>query len=603
MPQTRQDRYAATIVTAVVIVAAVVAATHTLFRPWPLWGHSSGLDAARLFELDRGLRAGVLYPRWAADMYAGYGSPLLAMYAPWGYYVAWPFHALGLTQTLAMKCSYLLAVLGAALGMFALARRIAGREAGLVCVILYVFAPYLLVDLFARAAIAELWGFALIPWIVLGHLRFADDGDARWLALAALAHGALGCAHNISFLIHTPLVALVVLLRTPPRRWAWAFGAIGAGMAISAFFWLPALALKDAVQSEKHLTTGFFAFTRHFVPAFDLIRPHWGFGAPGGEDGVGMSRQLGLVHWAALAGALVAAIRVRAVRRDAAVFLVLAAVGLAFTNRLTAPLWEHLPLIRFVQFPWRFLMVATFAATISLAVVFAALRARLGERWTDARRFGTYGAVIAAVALAYAPYASARYLLLDLDTLSYRMFDAEGAARVASETADEPRFATFDQFLSVPNVRAANITGMASDDFLPVAVTQKPARPAAAPWRLVNGDADLEGAETGFCRYEARVTVRTHAIIALEVFWFPGWTVRVDGVRTRTSPLADTGVLSVSVEPGEHAIVATYERAEIHRIADAVSLLAFALVSGGVAVNSCRRRRMVMNTERMSDTT
>ncbi|MCC6157879.1 MAG: hypothetical protein IT350_07480 [Deltaproteobacteria bacterium] len=580
------------LVTTLVIAAAVYLATHTMFRPWPLWGHSSGLDAARLFELDRGLRAGELYTRWAPDMYAGYGSPLLAMYAPWGYYVAWPFHALGLTQTLAMKCSYLLAVLGAALGMFALARRIAGRDAGLACAILYVFAPYLLVDLYARAAIAELWGFALIPWIVLGHLRFADEGDARWLALAALAHGVLGFAHNISFLIYTPIVALFIVLRTPRRRWIAALGAIGAALSLSAFFWLPALALKDAVQSEKHLTTGFFSFTRHFVPALDLFRPHWGFGAPGGEDGVGMSRQLGLVHWAVLAGALVAAIRVRTVRRDAAVFLVLAAIGLAFTNRLTAPLWEHLPLIRFVQFPWRFLMVATFAATVSLAIVFAALRDGLGARWTEARRLGAIGVVIVAATILYFPYASARYLLLDLDTLSYKMFDAEGAASAAGEAMGEPRFATFDEFLSVPNVRAANITGMASDDFLPVAVTQKPARPAAAPWRVVDGDADLEGGETGFCRYEARTTVRTHATVALEVFWFPGWTVRVDGARTKTAPLPETGVVSVTVEPGEHAMVATYERAEIHRIADAISLLALALVVGGVSVNTCRRRRL-----------
>ncbi|MCL4234395.1 MAG: hypothetical protein KJ042_07745 [Deltaproteobacteria bacterium] len=592
MPQTRQERIVTALVTALVIGAAVIAATHTLFRPWPLWGHSSGLDAARLFELDRGLRAGALYPRWAPDMYAGYGSPLLAMYAPWGYYVAWPFHALGLTQTLAMKCSYLLAVLGAALGMFALARRIAGRDAGLLCAIVYVFSPYLLADLYARAAIAELWGFALIPWIVFGHVRYADDGDAPSLALATLAHGVLGCAHNISFLIYTPLVGLVVLLRTPRARWIAALGAIGAALALSAFFWLPALALKDAVQSEKHLTTGFFAFTRHFVPAFDLVRPHWGFGAPGGEDGVGMSRQLGLLHWAALAGALVAAIRVRAMRRDAAVFLALAAIGLAFTNRITAPMWEHLPLIRFVQFPWRFLMVATFASTVSLAIVFAALRDHFGERWTDTRRLGAMGVVIVAATILYSPYASARYLLLDLDTLSYRMFDAEGAASAAGEAVGEPRFATFDQFLSVPNVRAANITGMASDDFLPVAVTQKPARPAASPWRLVDGDADLDGRETGFCRYEARVTVRTHATVALEVFWFPGWTVRVDGARTKTAPLAETGVVSVSVEPGEHELVATYERAEMHRIADAISLLALALVVGGVAVDACRRRRL-----------
>lgn len=599
MPQTRQDRYVAAFVTALVIGAAVIAATHTIFRPWPLWGHSSGLDAARLFELDRGLRAGALYPRWAPDMYAGYGSPLLAMYAPWGYYVAWPFHALGLSQTVAMKCSYLLAVLGAALGMFALARRIAGRDAGLLCAVVYVFSPYLLVDLFARAAIAELWGFALVPWIVLGHLRFADEGDARHLALAALAHGILGFAHNISFLIYTPLIALFIVLRTPRRRWIAALGAIGAAMAISAFFWLPALALKDAVQSEKHLTTGFFAFTRHFVPAFDLVRPHWGFGAPGGEDGVGMSRQIGLVHWAALLGALVAALRVRDSRRDAIAFLALATIGLVFTNRVTAPLWEHLPLIRFVQFPWRFLMVATFASTVSLAVVVGALRARLGERWTPPRRTAAYAVVIVAVALAYAPYA-ARYLLLDLDTLSYRMFDA-GAARAASEAAGAPRFATFDEFMSVQNVRVANITGMASDDFLPVAVKTKPVRPAASPWRIANGDADIAGAETDFGRYEARVTVRTHATVALEVFWFPGWTVRVDGVRTKTTPLAETGIVGVQVEPGEHAIVATYERAEIHRIADAISLLAIALVVGGVAVDTCRRRRLNPASEDRAD--
>ncbi|MCB1153547.1 DUF3367 domain-containing protein [bacterium] len=561
------------------LVALTVLATGSTFRPYPVYGHSAGMDAARLFEMHRAVENGDYYARWWPDLYWGYGSPLPTMYAPLGYLVAEAFNVVFLRGT-ALKLSFALAVLVAAIGMFLLVRRRTGPEAAFAAATLYVLAPYFLAETYVRSALAELWGFALIPWVIYFLFHHLDEkGCARCLAGAAISYGLLGIAHNVSALIYSPLLVLFILM-VYPRKWWWRGALVLAvGLALSAFFWLPALGLKGAVQSEASLTTGYFSFEKHFIPFAELFIPRWGYGPPGSGPG-GMSRQLGGIHWLIVIAGAMALSRWKDLegRRQYMPFFVFFLVGFVFTQPLSYAFWQYVPLLKFVQFPWRFLMAATFGATVLAGVLFEQQRERFGEKPMKAA-----AVLMTIVAIgAYSGYAKAHFLLVDLSTGQM----VEVSADEVEAKAADPRFVTFDEFLTVENVRRAGITGTASDDFLPVGVKTKPTGPPSRTFEIVEGSMGVNGREKGYNNYEALIMASTPGKLALQVFDFPGWRVEMDGEPIPTQTHPEFGTVVFDVPAGKHIATARYTRAPIHTAGDVVSLLGvlatLALLSGRV---------------------
>jgi hypothetical protein len=138
---------------------------------------------------------------------------------------------------------------------------------------------------------------------------------------------------------------------------------MAAGLVLSAWFWLPAMAEKPLVQSEV-LLTGFFDYRRGFLAGGLLDAAVAGAGLP--------------LLIAAVVGVIVAL----ATRRRAAIVVglaVLGAVPLLLLARAAQPVWEAVPLLRYVQ-PNRLvgpatllLSVAGAGAAVGLAV---ALRGR-----------------------------------------------------------------------------------------------------------------------------------------------------------------------------------------------------------------------------------
>ncbi len=564
-----------------ILIALVLVVSRSNLSPYTTFGHSAGLDATRLFELDRGVRHGDLYPRWAADMYFGYGSPLLCLYAPLAYFVAEPFHLIGLSMTWALKMSYLVATLLAALGMFLLGRREFQylREksdehqqnlAGLVAATCYILAPYFLVDLYVRAAAAELYGFAIIPWVIYFLALFCDTQDRRCLGAAALAYGCLNFCHNISAMIYSPAILAWILIRFPRKLWIKGGIVLATGLAVGAFFWLPALVLKNAVQSEAHLTTGYFAFDGHFIPFSDLFIPRWGYQPPGDAKDL-MSLQLGLAHWAFLILSLAGIYFIKAKRRIIP-YLLMIMGAIFFTQPLSRIFWIYVPLLKFVQFPWRFLMIATFAASVLPVFVIAAADGYFGKR----AFFACAAALAFASLVLYTPYAKAKYLFLDTRKMAYH----ETAPAEVHEAIGNPALVTLEQFMNTHNVRRAGITGMASDDFLPADVKRKPKHTAENPLSIIEGGATISDVTWEFDTVEATISTLDPAVVVFESFYFPGVKAHLNGKDHALETKAPEGTILARIPPGKHHLKIFYGNAPIHTIGDVVSALGLIFALG-----------------------
>lgn len=289
------------------------------------------------------LAQGELWPRWLPASFEGLGSPTFYFYPPLAFYVS-GLLALALPTPAAIASAAGIFLFASGAAMFAW---LSGRTRhALLLALLYMAAPYHLMDLYLRGAFAEAAAFAWLPLLALGIERLR----ARWgPALLAIAWAGLILTHlPMAVLAGIFLVAPLVLSRAwrEPALLVRAALALGAGLLLAAPYLLPALMLRGEVHSELLHS-----------PAFDPTR--WSPWRLRVEDRTAATVFATIaVGWSALA---LGAAKGEAVWRWAT--LVAAACSLALV-----PLVWSLPVLNEVQFPWRLLAVVEFAAVTAFAL-------------------------------------------------------------------------------------------------------------------------------------------------------------------------------------------------------------------------------------------
>ena len=240
---------------------------------WPLFvggfprGHDWSFELVRIAEYEAALAAGQLPPYWGENLYGGYGSPVFLFYAPLFSAAA---SLLGWVLDSATRGAALLLVLLTAVSVWTLQRMLGSaaaegetgaaggegltRAAARVGVYIYVLHPYLLGDKLLRNANAEFAALCLVPLALHGVLV----AGSRPRAAFALLSGGLALSvlsHNLTAMVAVALAvggALVLYLPAPSRRhWLVVGAAIAFGLALSAFFWAPAVWLAPLVSTQE----------------------------------------------------------------------------------------------------------------------------------------------------------------------------------------------------------------------------------------------------------------------------------------------------------------------------------------------------------------
>lgn len=294
---------------------------------------------------------GHLYPRWLPGSFEGLGSPAFYFYPPLAYWVTGGLGALGVPTRTAINLAAWAALTLSGSTMHRWLAECGTRPR--LGAILFMAAPYHLLDFYLRGALAEFIGLLWLPLIALALHRIEQR---RGTVLLAVCYAGL-------ILTHLPLAMLATVFLIAPlairavlrdRALLVPLGVAGTlGIALSAFYLLGALTLQGAVSSALLWTPYYRA------AAWSLLAP-----------GSFLVSQFGL-GLVALAGgiALLVAARARSVWALIALAAALNALG------LLPMLWRVQPFAQ-VQFPWRLLGIAEFAAITAL------LRPRpSGEPW------------------------------------------------------------------------------------------------------------------------------------------------------------------------------------------------------------------------------
>ena len=473
------------------IVAALVVGT--LFV-WPLFGsawyesHDMVAYPVRAIEYVEAWKSGAWWPRWAPDLYGGYGYPLFNFYAPGLFIVSGIFMTFGASALLGLKLALVLFTAGGAAGMFAAVfgeyRRV---DAAAVAAAVFVCMGYHFTLVFVRGDLAEYCATCVAPSVIWAYRAIGRVPAARvprMAIVAALLHAATLIVHTLTGQWLTELLAVIAgatawsawRRQERARAFVLAFTLL-AGCGLTAIYSIPALLERPLVHIERMIQGG-LAVTHNMVVKLPYL-------AQRGFFYVGWPIVLLPVL------AVAAMIRRRRWLGDVAAWTLATAAMIVLLLEISTPLWSYLPFGAFIQFPWRLLVFVS---------VFGALACGACWRWLVPERaaIALPLAVVAIVAIAYDGWR-------DLP------------ARIPPMTADR-----------VPAsgliVARQRHTTVISDEYLPRGVLIAPPPDAAY---VVQGDrANVESSLRSGTGYKLEVSADRASTLDLRAFWFPGWKVK-----------------------------------------------------------------------------
>ena len=492
-----------------------------LFQFKEMSGHDSNAYVPRFVEFYEGLKGGAIVPRWAPDLAWGYGEPTFSFNPPLLYYIGSFYHALGFTFIASENLSAFTLLFLAGFGMYLLASDFFGRHGGLVAATAYVYAPFVLVRLYVNHSLADFAAFAFLPFAFWGlHGAVEKNSTTRW-AIATLAIAALILSSTSVTVITFPaLVACVLWVAWCERsvrglaRGAWSLLLAGG---LAAFLWAPGLLEADAVHITRREHR--FNLHDHFLNLTQLIHSDWGYGL----SPHGYSFELGAVQLVLGVTVLVLFRRIWRISRRAGVILaafsVFTGVAIFMTTSASAPIWDHVSLLRPMQFPWRFLSLVALTTSFACGAPFLFLRG-------DRERYAVPLMVV---------------LIAAVFLLNFRHANPSGFEAVTDATYSP-----------------ANITGKGlpatERELEPIDVQVYPPTPRTAPMSVLTGRATIEVTGKTPTDRKFRVRVDERALLRMNTFYFPGWTLYVDGTQQPIAHTNQNGLMDFSLGQGTHAV-------------------------------------------------
>ncbi len=545
-----------------VLVILLFPATQPLLTADFTCGYDNTFHLWRAVELEHLLRQGVLFSRWAPDMAHGYGYPLFNFAAPASVYPVALLRLAGIPWSWALNLTFALGWALSALTMYLFASDLYASDpkirvlAGLIAAILYAYVPFHAYDVFYRGGLSQSSAW-LFPPLILWALRRANRRAG--FAAAALGFGGLILTHNAFALLFTPLFlayTLVVGRQKGTKAMLWGSLALLTGLGLSAFFWMPALAELDFVHSERLGGAWVFQYTNNFLPLEQLFAP------PHTADPTLINdwpaRGLGLIPTLLAATGLLVSLRNRRYRLPLAFFAGALTLYLFLTLPISQPVWDAIPLLQRVQFPWRLVGPAALCAAVLSGGILFFPRSQPSSRGQVKREtMSVLHQKPTIVATALIP-------LIVLSNLGWFY----------------PRHCSPPQDTSIAGMiaweRATDTLGTtAKGEYLPDWVHQFPT--GDTPTVRLPPESLPEGAHvlhTDYGPLDATIELDTPTPFQARylAFYYPGWRVTVDGEPVPITPTEPDGLISLPIPAGRHTIRVHFGETPLRLAADILSI-------------------------------
>lgn len=336
----------------------LIAASFVFIAPMALIGVYNGGDIPHHAQLagsfENGIRTGDLYPKWGAEENAGYGGVAVRLYQP-----AVPFFWAALrvisdswhTATLVL---FLLFSIVGGIGVYLLAKEFAAQQFAVLTGIVFIFMPYHAFSVYGSAMYAEFAGCSLIAFSLFFITHICRGGTLTDVIGLAASFGFLVITHLPSTMTGSLVLliySLVLLRRANIWRSLFQLSAgAGIGLLASSFYWIKVVT-ERGFKNTASWQDSHFDYRLNFLltsPWFDN-RNLWFF------DLVWvMLFVLGIgAFWIIRQNAE------KRIEKEIYAVITVFSFSMFMSTGFSKPVWSLLPLLGEIQFPWRWLTIAT----------------------------------------------------------------------------------------------------------------------------------------------------------------------------------------------------------------------------------------------------
>jgi 6-pyruvoyl-tetrahydropterin synthase related domain len=510
---------------------AIAAAVFAVESPFFFLGTPSGHDVEfhlySWLEVLSQWKHGILYPRWAEFAHFGYGEPRFVFYPP----ASWTLGGLiGLIfpWTIASPIYIWIALVLAGSSMFVLARRWFDRREATFAAVFYAVNPYHLVIVYWRSAFAEMLASCLIPLLLVLVLRAADGERRVFVPLGLLLAASWLTNAPAAVMIHYSLALLVAVFAWRKKSVELVLlvaGAVLLGACIAAFYLVPAIYEQRWIDIANAVSAGSrpadnFLFIHTTDPDHDKFNR--------------------IISWIAVLEMIIVGIAAFVAKgwrqKERSLWIALtvwagACAVLMFPFSLM--LWNGLPKMQFMQFPWRWLLC--------LSMVFVLLVTAGLKRWWMRACVCVLSIIVVLVAWhrVQAPWWDTAGDLREMQDNMYTGVGYEGTDEYTPLGADP---GSIDK-----DARKVIVDGAAHADI-----------------RVQRWDAEIR---------EFTVQSSAQDQVALRLFSYPAWNARVNGRNVVTSSRAGTGQMLVPVQAGMNRVEIRFVRTWDRRLGGSISFL------------------------------
>lgn len=515
---------------------------------WPLFlpgyfSHHDDLQVMRIFEMRRCLTDFQIPCRWVPDMGYGNGFPLFNYYSPLPYYIGAVFSFM-VGYIWAAKILFFIPMILGGIAMYFLGKELFGKIGGVAASVLFSFAPYRALDLYIRGDITESFAIAIIPTVFYFVLKLIKEKSFKNFLGVVLSFGTFLLSHNIMIVFFVPVLffwASYFLYIERMRNLKFLILSLILGFGLSAFFIIPAFFEKNLIQAETLIRME-FNFRANFVNLDQLFFSRfWGYGDL-------ISFQIGWPHWwLAFSAALVLFInlifRKLKFKENLLLFflLVIFTLSVFMTHNRSAFIWERIDILKYAQFPWRFLSLTIFSSGLIggfLVFVFKENKQKY---------------LVAAVILLVTIVLNWNYFRPE--TFFYSMTDREKLSGI--EWEDQQKAAILD--------------------YLPKTAYEPREKAPDSP-KIISGDAEIKDFLYYSNRWQFETKVFKSARIEIPVFYFPDWQVKVNNLNYPQSHQNLMGRISIDLQPGVYIVDGHLNNTPIRNLANIISILSFGLI-------------------------
>lgn len=510
-------------------------------------------QVARIFEMAKALSDGMFPVRWVPDLGYGYGYPIFNFYAPLPYYFGGLLVLIGFDPLVATKIIMGVGAVVSGIFMYLLSREFWGQRAAIIASAFYLYAPYHALNIYVRGDVSESWAYAFIPLVFFGMWKASKTRKWKYVIIGAFGYSAVILSHNLTALMVTPflfgLPLFIYLVTKEKRELIFLSIPLALGIAVSCFYWLPAL-LEMKYTNVMSQIGGGANFRDHFVCIYQLWDSAWGFGgsAPGCIDG--LSFKIGKLHiLATVLAMLFVVLRNHIVSPFSKISnkkytfvlyaLIISIVSVFLTLDASKLIWETIPVMAFFQYPWRLLSLIAFGSSFLAGFLF----------WI----FEHYQRINFSVL-------TIAFILVLVSTLLLysKLFRPQTTFQAVSSDYIKPEVLRWK-------------TSKISDEYMPVGF-ERPLSEEDVPQRKIISldEASVKILEEKTQFVSAQVESQFSSSVIVHTAYFPSWRAYIDGKET--AYFVDKRGLVIDVAAGRHFVSTIFTQTFIQKTGNVISV-------------------------------